>query len=262
MADEYKANEYYRQAQRYIYPLYKKGEFGGYIFSSTATFVTHKKQYFCIFAAHALEVNEKTLEKIGFLTTDGSFVSLAEACKSHKIYENHDVVICAADTPFESRNHFDLDPKPSDSEFNTTAFGWIGFPQKKALKTIHPSKSTPDKIVGHLSIADDGQLMWNHANFLIIGAEIEEESAQQIVGKFENKDVAYEYEGFKQQGYSPRGMSGGALFHGPRKLCPEPKGLEDMFLFAGIGLEYDGSFIKGVPRDLILSLVEEPFNIE
>ncbi|WP_241075892.1 hypothetical protein [Achromobacter insuavis] len=257
MKEDYKANEYYRQAQRFIYPLYKREELGGYCFSSTATFATYNKKYFCIFAAHALDINESTLDNIGFLAIDGTFISLSESCKSHKIYQDHDIVICVSEQPFEPRNHFNLSQQKSETEFNTDSFGWIGFPQKKAIQVIHRSKASPDKIANHLSVADDGRLKWNHAKFLIIEAKIDFISDLLISGKFENKDVNYEYEGFRQQGYSPRGMSGGALFHGPKKLGADPKSLDDIFLFAGIGLEYDGSSIKGVPKDLIVSLIEK-----
>lgn len=57
-------------------------------------------------------------------------------------------------------------------------------------------------------------------------------------------------------------MSVGALFYGPKKSQSAPQGLEDFFLFAGIGLEYDGTFIKGVPKERIISLVEEMLNLE
>lgn len=256
MTDKYEAREYYRQAQRFIYPLYKKNGLGGFSFSSTVTFVTYKKRFFCIFAAHALDDNECTMEEIGMLATDGVFVPLSESCKSHKIYKNYDIVICTSETPFEPRYYFDLEPYDSKTNFNKRVFGWIGFPQKKAQKTIHQSKASPEKIARHLSVSDDGRPIWGHAKFLIIWVKIDTKSDQQITGRFENKNVDYEYEGFKSQGHSPRGMSGGALFHPSEKLCAEPRH-KDMFLFAGIGLEYDGSLIKGAPTELIVSLIEE-----
>lgn len=52
-------------------------------------------------------------------------------------------------------------------------------------------------------------------------------------------------------------MIGGAFFHGPKIFSSDPQCLEDVFLFAGIGLEYDGASIKGASTELIISLVEE-----
>lgn len=262
MTEEYKANEYYRQAQRFVYPLYKKDGMGGFSFSSTATFATYKGRFFCIFAAHALTADEETVENIGMLTTDGNFVPLSVSCKAYKIYRDHDIVICISDTPFEPRNHFNLAPRESATEFNTEGFGWIGFPQKKAVQTIHKSKASPDKIINHLSVASDGRPVWSNAKFLMIGAMLESKSESVIIGRFENVGVNYEYEGFKQQGYSPRGMSGGALFYGPKKFHSTPQSLEDLFLFAGIGLEYDRISIKGVPKERIISLIEEMLKLE
>lgn len=262
MTEEYQANEYYRQAQRFVYPLYKRDGMGGFSFSSTATFATYKGQFFCIFAAHALAADEATVENIGMLTTDGGFLALSASCQSHKVHRDHDIAICVSDTPFEPRNHFDLAPQGTTTEFNTDAFGWIGFPQKKAVQTIHSSKASPDKVIRHLSLASDGRHKWSNAKFLIVGAAVESKSERLITGKFENQSVNYEYEGLKQHGYSPRGMSGGALFHGPKKFHSTPQDLGDFFLFAGIGLEFDGSSIKGAPKELIISLVEEMLALE
>ncbi|WGS47650.1 hypothetical protein LFL97_37535 (plasmid) [Burkholderia sp. JSH-S8] len=262
MTDTYKAKEYYRQAQRFVYPLYKRDGRDGFIFSSTATFLTHKDRFFCIFASHALADNENSIDNIGFLTTSFEFLPLSESCSHYKIYRDSDVVICISNRPFDGRNHFELIPKASTTEFKTDAFGWIGFPQKKALQTIHKSKATPEALSEHLSLMSDGRYKWSNAKFLIIGAMIESKSENLITGRFENQNVNYEYDGFKQHGYSPRGMSGGALFHGPKKLHSEPRNLRDLFLFAGIGLEYNDTLIKGIPRELVTSLVEATFNSE
>lgn len=262
MTEEYKANEYYRQAQRFVYPLYKKDGMGGFLFSSTATFASYRGRFFCIFAAHALTADEETVENIGMLTTGGNLVPLSASCKACKIYRNHDIVICVSEAPFAPRNHFNLVPYESATEFTRDGFGWIGFPQKKAVQAIHKSKASPDKVKKHLSVASDGRHKWDNAKFLIIGAAHESKSESVITGRFENVSVNYEYEGFKQQGYSPRGMSGGALFYGPKKFHSPPQSLEDLFLFAGIGLEYDGTSIKGVPKERIICLIEEMINLE
>jgi hypothetical protein len=257
MTDEYKANEFYRHAQRFVYPLYRRDGSGGFKFSSTTTFATYKGKFYCIFAAHALEGSQDTIENIGMLTIDGSFVPLSVSCESYRIYRDFDIVICVSSSPFEPRNHFNLAAHNSVVEFNMEVFSWIGFPQKKAIQTIHKSKASPDRVIEHLSVAGDGRHKWDNAKFLIAETSTVSKSEHLIIGEFKNQSVNYEYEGFKQQGYSLRGMSGGALFYRPKKIHSKPQGPEDFYLFAGIGLEYDGTSIKGVPGELVIALIED-----
>ena len=253
---EYKANYLERLAQRFIYPLHRRDGLGGYEFSSTVTFARYKAHYLCIFAAHALAPREHNLKNIGLLTTTGEFIPLSDSCQSEHIFTGDDVAVGVSDAPFEGRNYFSLEEYKSKTQFVTDSFGWIGFPLKKAQKKIHSSKARPEDVLRSLTSDSDGQPVWEHANFLLIGAMIESKTCDKITGRHDNKNVEYRHEGFKAIGYSPKGMSGGALIQGPVKVAKEPEDAEDFWQFVGIGIEYDGSIITGVTRERILELAQ------
>jgi hypothetical protein len=257
---EYKANLLERLAQRFIYPLHRRDELGGYEFSSTVTFARYKTYFLCIFAAHALAPKEDNLKNIGLLTTTGAFIPLSDSCQSEHIFRGDDIVIGVSDAPFDGRNHFSLQEYKSKTQFLTDSFGWIGFPLKKAQKKIHSSKAAPENVLRNLTSDSDGQPVWEHANFLLIGATIDSKSGDKITGRHDNKNVEYRHEGFKAIGYSPKGMSGGALIQGPAKVTKEPEDAEDFWRFVGIGIEYDGSLISGVTRERILELAQSVLN--
>ncbi|MGJ3443081.1 hypothetical protein AAZU54_24175 [Pseudomonas sp. Je.1.5.c] len=255
MSGKFRVDEFSLQAQRHIYPLYRKDGRGGYEFSSTMTFVKIKELYFCVFAAHALTLREDQLSEIGALKTDGSFMSLSDVSYFYKICRERDLCICATNE-FEYKNYFDLDHE-STTEF-VDDFGWIGFPKKKAIQSIHSSKSSSEKIREYLSEGVDGLKKWEHANFLLLGVEFESESEREVVGKHVNENVEYEHEGFKQKGYSLKGMSGGAFFKGPKKIHSDQPRLGDVFKFFGIGLEYkNGILVKGASRHSVQEMINE-----
>lgn len=250
--------EYKIQAQRHIHTLFYKDELGGYNFSSTVTFVKRNGEYFCVFAAHALPESEQTLKNIGVLKTDGEFSPLEEVAKSYSIDRENDLVICRTKAPFEHKNYFDLDVSESSSEFIEDAIGWIGFPKKKAKQAYHKTKSSVEHVKQDLSTFEDGRVKWNNANYLLLGMEVNELSNMEISAHFDDKNVIYAKEGFKEQAYSLKGMSGGALFHGPRAINSENPILSDFFKFAGIGLEHHSSdkIIKGVPASFVVKLID------
>jgi len=255
MSSNFRVDGFALQAQRHIYPLYRKDGRGGYEFSSTMTFVKFEGQYFCVFAAHALSPREDQLDEIGALNTDGGFMPLSSVARSHKICRNRD--LCACHTgEFEHKNYFDLDFE-SSTEF-VDDFGWIGFPKKKAVQSIHSSKASKENIQGYLSDGVEGLRKWGNANFLLLGVEFESETEKEVTGKHANENVEYTHEGFKQQGYSLKGMSGGALFKGPKKIHTKDPLISDIFQFFGIGLEYkNGLIVKGASRRSVEGLLKE-----
>lgn len=251
--------EFKIMAQRFIYPLFFMDDLGGYRFSSTMTFVKYKNENFSIFAAHALPPTETLINKIGALKIDGSFMPLSEITKLYTIDRSHDIVICNTTMAIEQKNYFDLDFNDSTTEFNTDAFGWIGFPKNKAKQQYHRTKSSAHHIASDVTELDDGSLKWSNANYLLIGVSLLSLSEVEIKGHFENKNVTYEKEGFKTQAYSLRGMSGGALFHGPNKIKTQYPTINDLYKFAGIGLEHHASdkIVKGASAQVIKNLIEE-----
>lgn len=242
---EFKADRYEIQAQRHIYPLYMKDGVGGYQFSSTLTFITFRNMLFLVFAAHAIPPGVESIDEIGVLTTKGEFMSLSEVAVNFKIDRAKDLVAVLTTGAFEQKNYFDLDNDDSSSEF-LEDFNWIGFPQKKAVKDIHRTKASSEKVQQYVQNGTDGQKKWTNAEFLLIGVKYINESNGVITGEYINKDVTYKHDGFKQQGYSLKGMSGGALFRMSKITTAKELRL---YYLAGIGLEYkQNRLVKGASK--------------
>ncbi|EKE83436.1 hypothetical protein [Idiomarina xiamenensis] len=256
--NNFRVSSYELQAQRHIYPLYMADGRGGYEFSSTMTFLRRRNESFCVFAAHALDPRSDDIDKIGVFSTDGEFKAISEYSIAHKICRKRDLVACRTSAPFEYKNYFDLDAVKSSSEWVEGGFGWIGFPKKKAVEKIHCTKSNKEQLQKYLVDGEQGSKKWTNAEFLLLGAEMQSETDQIITGVFENKDVNYTHAGFKSNGYSLRGMSGGALFRGPNKINTDPPCLNDYFDFIGIGLEYDNrEVVRGASRAAVKELLDE-----
>lgn len=257
MNQKFRVNGYELQAQRHIYPLYMADGRGGYEFSSTLTFVRFRNEHFCVFAAHALPRSMDKLHQIGVLSTDGEFMALSTVEISHKICRDRDLCVCHTIGPFEHKNYFDLDVVESSTEFFEN-FEWIGFPMKKAVQRIHSTKASSEKIRGYLTDGVEGLQKWTIAEFLLLGIEQKSVSQTEVTGLHINQNVDYTHEGFKQQGYSLKGMSGGALFRRPKKVITDSPRLSDIFQFVGIGLEYkNGQLVKGASKSAVQKLLEE-----
>ena len=257
MSTEYRSDNFERMTQRFVNPIFVKDEMGNIRFSSTMTFVKYSREYFCIFAAHAIPNKDNNIDSMGYLSADGEFVYFNEIIKSKKIFNNHDIVICNTFRPLHLKNYFDLDQKQSFIGIHKNLFSWVGFPAKKAKKQYHKTQSSKEHIIKDVSFLDDGVAKWNNAEYLIITSKIESHNNIEISGYFENKKIDYKYSGFKEKGYSLKGMSGGAFFFEPKDRVIDSD-LNKKFQFAGIGLEYQGEkLIKGASRVLIINLLKE-----
>ncbi|ELG4788185.1 TPA: hypothetical protein ACTGGT_003419 [Vibrio cholerae] len=245
-------------AQRHVCPIFLKDELGGFEFSSTTTFIKRQNRYFCVFAGHAVPRGVDTLENIGVLKTDGSFVSLHEISTNYDIDRENDLVICETVAPFEQKNYFDLDVESTTTVFKEDGMGWIGFPKKKAKAKYHRSKASVEHVKADLDSFEDGRLKWTNANYLLLGVEKIQKEDNWVTAFFDDKNVTYEKDGFKEQAYSLKGMSGGAFFHGPSSFISEPQYLSDIFKFVGIGLEHHASdkVIKGASAELVKALID------
>ncbi|HBC5557046.1 TPA: hypothetical protein KEU64_002310 [Proteus mirabilis] len=252
----FRVTEYELNAQRHVLPLYMKDGNDGYLFSSTMTLVRFMDQPFCIFASHALPRSGDALAQIGLLTTDGGFLPISEIEVAHKICRDRDLVAVKTINYIDYKHYFNLDSLGSTTDFSEN-FGWIGFPKKKAVQAINKSKASSEKIKEYLTEGTDGLKKWNNANFLLIGVKQLSESEIEITGTFDNTNVEYEHEGFKETGYSLKGMSGGALFRGPMKINTDSPDLEDFYDFAGIGLEYTNNIVKGASKYAVKQLLSE-----
>jgi hypothetical protein len=158
--------------------------------------------------------------------------------------------------PFELKNYFDLD-KDSGSLNVNKILNWIGFPAKKA-KGYHKTKSSAEYIKKHISGSDldDGIPKLQNAEYLWLKGKVVVNNDIKISASFDNTKVTYQYEGYKENGYSPKGMSGGALFFFKENNSNSVIDINKMFKFAGIGLEYNGKLIKGVSRNLMIKILD------
>lgn len=240
-------------AKCFTYPLYKISETGGYEYSSTATFIKFKNEFFVVFANHALDYGRVSLETIGFIFPDGSFNKLSNNCKSHVSCDERDLCVIHLDTKYEKRCYFDIYCTPSVK--NKSYFSWIGFPIKKSIKKIDKTRSSSEKIVKYnIEKNESGMPKFNSNSYLKIDVRFSSKcNENQVVGIFTNKNLKYNKEGFKQRGYSLKGMSGGPFF--AIDILPDE---QFAFNFVGIGLEFSEKegLIKGASRNSVLSIIE------
>jgi hypothetical protein len=252
----YNSDGFERMAQRFVNTVYFKDELGDIHFSSTCTFVRFRGEFFTIFAAHAIPNTNEDISLMGHLGTDGKFYSITEISKGHKVYKEHDLVICNTTGPLELKNYFDLDVKDSLIGFRKNIMTWIGFPKKKATEKYHRTKASDAHIKAELSMLDDGVLKWNNARYLMVQSKIKVNNHAEIIGRFDTKNVQYKYEGPKDNAYSLKGMSGGAIFFEPNNRDLTDASSEQLFRFAGIGLEHrKNQDIKGASRKLVTGLL-------
>lgn len=252
------SNNFEIMAQRHVCPIFLKDGLGGFEFSSTTTFIKRQNKYFCVFAGHAVPRGATTLENLGVLRTDGTFISLSDIAVNYSIDRENDLVICETVAPFEQKNYFDLDTESTSTVFKEDGMGWIGFPKKKAKAEYHRTKASTEHVKADLDLFEDGRLKWTNANYLLLGVDQIKKEEYVVTAFFDDKNVTYEKDGFKAQAYSLKGMSGGAFFHAPSSFTSEPQYLSDFFKFVGIGLEHHASIktVKGASSKLVKELID------
>ncbi|WP_049251648.1 hypothetical protein [Neisseria elongata] len=268
---EYKMGDYERIAQRFIIPMYLKDYDDSIQPSSSATMIKYFNSYFLIFAAHAVAYKEENLKKIGCLKNDGEFEYLITKHRNkYSIYEKEDIVIFECHVP--DRNYFDLDD-PRESIFLNKRLCWIGFPVKDSI-SLHRSKQKPEKIREKYLTRDSLNTVFRNANFYLLQADdFNSEYDDSIVGSYTNKNLLLKVAGFKPDGISLKGMSGGAMFFSPCFPVSPRSSIERLnkkfdlndfetfkyhfYQFAGIGLEYKNGLIKGISKNKLKKLIND-----
>ncbi|WP_107976660.1 hypothetical protein [Neisseria mucosa] len=268
---KYRMGNYERIAQRFIIPIYFK-DYDGFISpSSSATMIKYLHRYFLVFAAHAINYEEQKLKKIGCIRNDGEFEYLiTEHQDKYFIYEKEDIVIFECSVP--GRNYFDLD-NAKESIFMNKKLCWIGFPVKNSI-SLHKSKQNPEKIKNKYIAKDSINIIFKNTSFYLLQAKnINSENDESIIGSYVNRNLSLQVAGFKPDGISLQGMSGGAMFFSPC-LPTDPKSSIDwlnkkfdindfeifkyhFYQFAGIGLSYKDELIKGISKNNLKRLIED-----
>lgn len=258
---EYRSDDYDRQKQRFVIPLYIKDKLGNYNYSSTGTFLTYKMNHYLVFAAHALN-NNLSIEDIFILNNEGNLEQMIKDSVGYKIFVEDDIVIIDYfNIAFNGKNYFNLDINDLVG-FDKNHFGWIGFPisrTKSMAKVIHKTKSAETLKKDFIHIDEKGIFFKNTEYFSII-SRLMPSSKNAIQGKYNRNNVNLKYAGDLNIGPHPKGMSGGAMYFFTKNRRLKDV-LDDTFRFAGIGLEYKDNIIKGISKNKIIELLDI-FNVE
>lgn len=208
---EYKSDNYDRQSQRYVIPLYIKDELDNYALSSTGTLVKLNGHHYILFAAHALN-GGVDFEKVHTFGTDGQFYRIKDFAIGHQVFKEQDIVIVDCfNSAIENKNYFDLDKK-SLLGFEKRAFAWTGFPASQSdSKKIHRS-ITPDALKNKYVYFDEAGGYFTNARYLTVISKIITNNNIEITGVYERKDANLKYKGDVSMAPHPKGMSGGAMY--------------------------------------------------
>lgn len=251
----YQSDDYDRNAQRHVVPLYIKDNLGNYEFSSTGTLAKYNGHHYFLFAAHALS-GGVSIDRVYTFMTDGSFYQLTKDAIGYNVFEKDDIAIVDSfNIVFEGKNYFNLN-LDSLSGFDKNHFAWIGFPASKSKsKKVHNSKSKESLTQQYVKTGDDGSYFTNAKYYSICSRLISNNNAE-ITGKYVRQNTSLKYAGAVSMAPHPAGMSGGAMyfFSKNQKL---KESIDDTFRFAGIGIEYrKDNKIIGVPKIRIIELLE------
>lgn len=250
----YQSDNYDRQSQKFVIPLYVKDELGNYHFSSTGTFVKYNNRFHILFAAHAL-INSKDISGFYIFGVNGKFIQVSSFTVNYKIFNEEDIVIIDCFNAFvDGKNYFNLN-KSHLSGFEKRLFSWTGFLSSKA-KNMHNTKS-PESLKKEYIHSDESGTYAKNAKYLTIVSKLHENNKVSITGKYDRKNAIFKHKGPVSMAPNPEGMSGGAMyfFAKGQKLKED---IDDTFRFAGIGIEYrKDNTIVGVSREKIIELIEQ-----
>ncbi|MGO2513678.1 hypothetical protein [Marinomonas polaris] len=257
---KYQSDDYGKQSQRFVIPLYIKDDLDNFEFSSTATLVRYKGHHFIIFAAHALD-GQVEFDKVYTFGSDGEFYQIMSFAIGHQIFEKEDIVIVdCLNQALENKNYFNIEKK-SLNGFEKKSFSWIGFPASKSKsKKVHKSQSK-EALKNKFVYIDESGRYFKNASYFTITSKLIRHNSFEIVGTYDRKNANLKHQGDVSMGPHPKGMSGGAMYFFSKNQILKTD-LDDTFRFAGIGIEYkkDNSII-GVPKKKIIELIEQ-FNSE
>lgn len=253
----YQSNDYERQSQRFVLPLFIKDELGNYNQSSTATLVrVNHVHHYAIFAAHAL-AGGIDINDVFYFSPDGLFYQLIEHSFGFKVFENDDIVLVDFfNQSFELKNYFNLDSDEIPNGISLDFFCWTGFPLSQSKKKeVHNTKS-PNSLIAEMVHSDESGNYIKKIKYLSIASKTISFDHDFIKGFHSRKEIELKYKGKLSKSPSLAGMSGGAMYFTnlEQKLANT---LDDTFVFAGIGTEHrvDDSIV-GVSRYRVLQLIK------
>ncbi|MGJ0371254.1 hypothetical protein NG764_00140 [Aliarcobacter cryaerophilus] len=253
----YRSDNYDRQKQRFIIPLYIKDVLGTYNYSSTGTFLRYNgMNHYLVFAAHALN-NNLSIEDIFIFNNEGKLEQIIKDSVGHRIFVEDDIVIVDYfNIAFNGKNYFNLNINDLVG-FDKNHFGWIGFPiskTKSVAKVIHNTKSS-ETLKKDLIHIDEKGVYFKKMEYFSIETRLMPSNKNTIQGKYNRDNINLKYAGNRSKGPHPEGMSGGAMYFFTKNQKLKDT-LDDTFRFAGIGLEYKDNIIKGISKYRIIELLD------
>ncbi|MBH3399788.1 hypothetical protein I5S60_09395 [Pseudomonas fluorescens] len=252
---KYQSDDYDRNAQRHVIPLYIKDDLGNYVFSSTGTLAKYNGHHYVLFAAHAL-AGGVSMDRLYTFMADGAFYRVCENAIGYQVFEQEDIaIIDCFNEAFDGKNYFNLNLS-SLSGFDKNHFAWIGFPASKSKsKQIHNSKSQESLVKQYIEDGEDGRYFKN-AKYFSICSRIITNNNLEITGKYVRQNTNLKYGGPVSMAPHPAGMSGGAMYFFAKNQKLKSS-IDDTFRFAGIGIEYrKDNKIVGVPKVKLIELLE------
>lgn len=251
----YQSDDYEKQSQRFVIPLYIKDELGNYEFSSTGTLAKYKEHHYILFAAHAL-CGGVEFDKVHTFGVDGQFHQIRNFAIGHQIFKEEDIVVVDCfNQAIEGKNYFNLDKK-SLIGFEKKEFAWTGFPVSQSISRKVDRSKTQESLKNRYIHNDESGSYFKNARYFTIVSKLKTNNNIEITGKYERKNAILKYQGNVSTGPHPKGMSGGAMYYFAKNRVLKPS-LDDTFRFAGIGLEYKkDNTIIGLPRIKVIELME------
>lgn len=257
---------YERVAQRFVLPIYIKAmqTNDSIEFISTATLIEFNSRKFMIIPAHAVNSSVELIKNLGVINGNGEFNYLINHATKHKMYNEFDVIIFEI---YIDRYYFNLNSVSNELP-KLAELCWIGFPKKEAT-SFHKTKQEPSKIKDSFVDRDNINLIFKNASFRLIKTMTDiNDDGTHIFGKYTNRNVFFKKAGFKQNGGSLSGMSGGAMFFcqtnkltGNETLDELTSQKDSFYQFAGIGLLFSDKkeIIQGLSQNKLKELLIDEY---
>ncbi|WP_455488255.1 hypothetical protein [Haemophilus sp.] len=258
--------------QTAILPFYIKMENEEFIHAGTLTLVEYKGMFWAITAGHGLP--ESYRDGIFIPHKDGGFYNLLEVdggvirydFKNNKAPDDpkyNDITIFNFIGKFGDKNYYKLDSNLLE-EYDKKYFGWSGFPLKKS-QNFHRTKDPKKIMKSSLKKDEFGKDRFHFMQALTANIKLIKIENNLVWGYEDLKDVHYAKDNIKkEQGYSLKGMSGGAIFlyRKPdfislQEINNDKDFFYNMFLFIGIGIEHrNRKEVIGIYKDSIIAKLD------
>lgn len=261
---KYDSDEFEKQAQRFIIPLYLKDELGNYQYSSTGTYVEYNDKFYLICAAHAIS-DKESVEDLHWLSPTGEMVGILSQSFYHKIFKEDDIIIVDYfNERYADRNYFNLNHTVSYGELNNyflDRFYWIGFPNSWSnLKKISRTKKSETLKESNFHIDENGIYAKNAKYFMMGALGVKPNNNDEVKGAIQTKNLPLKYKGTISNGPKLEGMSGGAFFTTILTTTAhhEFESVKKSFIFLGIGVERSkDDIVKGVSKKRLIEILNE-----